>query len=130
MRSNFISLLLIILLVVLPVKSSIIKFEEKQAEPIKILHVLNTDCYDDNTIIVRIARENYTTPSRICVQEYLSIRTIYPNGTVKEFDISLDIQPFNFCFLPQFNPIKIYAIKTNLLFVTYTVADDVNNPFT
>ena len=55
------------------------------------------------------------------------MRIIYPNGTVTKFDISLDIQSFNYCFLALTNtnsPIRVYPVKTNLLFVTYVVATD------
>jgi hypothetical protein len=131
MKLYFIFLLLIISLAI-PVKSSII-FEEPQPESPSTPRVLNTACYDDGTIVVRIVRVNYTAPPRICVEEYLSIRTIYPNGTVKVFDLSsdkLDIQPFNFCLPPKFNPLKYYPIKKNLLLITYAVAADENNPYT
>ncbi|CAB4437910.1 unnamed protein product [Rhizophagus irregularis] len=132
MRLYFIFLLLIILLAILPVKSSII-VEEPIPETPSTPRVLNTNFYDDGTIVVRIVRVNYTAPPKICVKEYLSIRTIYPNGTVKRFDLSADtlnIQPFNFCLLPKFNPIRFYPVKKNFLFLTYAEAEDVNNPFT
>ncbi|GBC40317.2 hypothetical protein GLOIN_2v1834901 [Rhizophagus irregularis DAOM 181602=DAOM 197198] len=123
MRLNLI-LFLSILLVILPVKSSIITYEEKQ---IKTPNVMNIKNFDDGTIVIRIAHDvNYTTPPRTCFEESFSIRTIYPDGTIKEFDISLDIQPFNFCILSK---IKFYPIKRNLLFVTFVVAADVNNPY-
>jgi hypothetical protein len=123
MRLNLI-IFLSILLVILPVKSSIITYEEKQ---IKTPNVMNIKNFDDGTIVIRIAHDvNYTTPPRTCFEESFSIRTIYPDGTIKEFDISLDIQPFNFCILPK---IKFYPIKRNLLFVTFVVAADVNNPY-
>ncbi|PKC06050.1 hypothetical protein RhiirA5_400596 [Rhizophagus irregularis] len=88
---------------------------------------MNIKNFDDGTIVIRIAHDvNYTTPPRTCFEESFSIRTIYPDGTIKEFDISLDIQPFNFCILSK---IKFYPIKRNLLFVTFVVAADVNNPY-
>ncbi|RGB30356.1 hypothetical protein C1646_765457 [Rhizophagus diaphanus] len=124
MRLNLV-LFLSILLVILPVKSSIITYEEKQ---IKTPNVMNIKNFDDGTIVIRIAHDvNYTAPLRTCFEESFSIRTIYPDETIKEFDISLDIQPFNFCILPK---IKFYPIKRNLLFVTFVVAADVNNPYT
>ncbi|GBC03266.1 hypothetical protein RclHR1_05040007 [Rhizophagus clarus] len=132
MKLYFIFLLLIILSTTLPVKSSI-TFEEPQPETPSTPRVLNTAFYDDGTIVVRIVRVNYTTPSSICVEERLSIRTVYPNGTTKGFDLSsdtLDIQPFNFCLLPQFNPLRFYSVKENLLLITYVIAEDVNNPYT
>jgi hypothetical protein len=124
MRLNFIFLLSIILLVILPVKSSIITYEEKQ---VKTPNVMNIGNFDDGTIVIRIGFVNYTTPPKTCLDEFFSIRTIYPDGNIKEFDIPLDIQPFNFCTLPKVNPIKFYPITRNLLFVTYVEAADINN---
>ncbi|PKY39135.1 hypothetical protein RhiirA4_439851 [Rhizophagus irregularis] len=131
MRLYFGFLLLIILLTILPVKSSII-FEEPQPETPSTPRVLNTDFYDDGTIVVRIIRVNDTTPLKICLEELL-IRVIYPNGTIKGFDIpsdTLNIQSFNFCLYQNQSPLRFYTIKTNLLFITYVVALDVNNPYT
>ncbi|CAB5216324.1 unnamed protein product [Rhizophagus irregularis] len=126
------SILSIILLVILPVKSSI-TFEEPQPKILSRPRVLNTNYYDDGTIIVRIVRVNYTTPSQICVEENFTIRIIDPNGTIKGFNLSADelnIQPFNFCLFAKFNPIRFYPVKKNFLFLTYAVAKDVNNSFT
>ncbi|CAB5147611.1 hypothetical protein RhiirA5_431591 [Rhizophagus irregularis] len=104
-----------------PIKSSItIKEPPLVIAPRPI--VLNTDCFEDNTIVVRIIRVNYTVPPRICVKEYLSIRIIYPIGTVKGFDLSsdtLNIQPFNFCFLPKANPLRFYSVRKNFLLMAY-----------
>jgi hypothetical protein len=132
MRLYFGFLLLIILLTILPVKSSII-FEEPQPETPSTPRVLNTDFYDDGTIVVRIIRVNDTTPLKICLEEHLLIRVIYPNGTIKGFDIpsdTLNIQSFNFCLYKNQSPLRFYTIKTNHLFITYVVALDVNNPYT
>ncbi|GES87507.1 hypothetical protein GLOIN_2v1834901 [Rhizophagus clarus] len=131
MKIYFIFMLSILLLAILPAKSSF-TFEEPQPETPSTPRVLNTAFYDDGTIVVRIVRVNYTTSSSICVEERLSIRTIYPNGIVKGFDLSsdiLNIQPFNFCLLSQFNPLRFYTIKTNLLLITYVEAADENNPY-
>jgi hypothetical protein len=132
MRLYFIFLLSITLLAI-QVNSSITFQEPQPVTTAKTPRVLNTDCYDDGTIVARIIRVNYTVPPKICVQEYLSIRTIYPNGTVKSFDLpadTLNIQPFNFCLLPQFNPLRFYPVRTNLLLITYVEAADENNPYT
>ncbi|CAG8571136.1 12110_t:CDS:10 [Rhizophagus irregularis] len=136
MKLNHISLFItlsIILLVLLPVKSSII-FEENQNSTEQQPRVFGLDCYDDNTIVVRIVRKD---PSKFqCLKDYLSIRTIYPNGTVKEFDLSsdtLNIQPFNFCILPKYpkaNPLRFYPVRKNFLLITYAEADDINNFYT
>ncbi|PKY16772.1 hypothetical protein RhiirB3_429233, partial [Rhizophagus irregularis] len=132
MRLYYIFLLSIILLAILPIKSSII-IEEPIPETPSTPRVLNIDNYEDGTIVVRIVRLNYTAPPKFCLEENLSIRTIYPNGTVKGFDLSADtlnIQPFNFCLLSKFNPLRFYPVKKNFLFLTYAEAEDVNNPFT
>ncbi|RGB30362.1 hypothetical protein C1646_765464 [Rhizophagus diaphanus] len=108
MKLNYISFFItisIILLTLSPVKSSII-FEENQNSTDQLPRVFGLDCYDDNTIVVRIVRKDPTKFQ--CLEDYLSIRTIYPNGTVKGFDLSsdtLNIQSFNF-------------------------SDDINNPYT
>ncbi|RGB39051.1 hypothetical protein C1646_755031 [Rhizophagus diaphanus] len=132
MRLYFIFFLSIILLAILPIKSSII-VEEPTPETPSTPRVLNTNYYDDGTIVVRIVRLNYTAPPKFCLEENLSIRTIYPNGTVKGFDLSADtlnIQPFNFCLLSKFNPLRFYPVKKNFLFLTYAEAEDVNNNYT
>ncbi|CAB4437913.1 unnamed protein product [Rhizophagus irregularis] len=98
MKLLFIFLLSIILLLILPVKSSI-SFQEPQPAIPSTPRVLATDCFDDGTIVLRTVRLNYTDPPKLCVEENLTIRTIYPNGTVKGFDLSantLDMQPLNF----------------------------------
>jgi hypothetical protein len=125
MKLNFIFLLSIIF-IILPIKSSIITYEENRVETPNVMNVGN---FDDGTIVIRIGRLNYTTSLKTCFEELFSIRTIHPDGTIKQFDISLDIQPFNFCTLPNLNPLKIYPIKRNFLFVTYVVAADLNNPY-
>ncbi|PKC02710.1 hypothetical protein RhiirA5_424842 [Rhizophagus irregularis] len=132
MKLLFIFLLSIILLLILPVKSSI-SFQEPQPAIPSTPRVLGTDCFDDGTIVLRTVRLNYTAPPKLCVEENLTIRTIYPNGTVKGFDLSantLDIQPLNFCLLAKASPIRFYPIRKNLLLITYTIAEDENNPYT
>jgi hypothetical protein len=122
-------ILSIILLELSPVKSSI-TVEEQQPANASTPRVLNTDYYDDNTIVVRLIRvkDNYGT--KICLEEYLSIRTIFPNGTIKAFDVSLDIQPINFCLLRSMQPLRFFPVKNNFLLLTYTEAEDLNNPLT
>ncbi|RGB30786.1 hypothetical protein C1646_764885 [Rhizophagus diaphanus] len=136
MKLNHIPLFIslsIILLTLSSVKSSII-FEENQPLSAEMPRVFNIDYYDDNTMVVRIVRKD---PSKIqCFEEYLSIRTIYPNGTVKGFDLpsdTLNMQPFNFCIPPKYskaNPLRFYPVKKNFLLITYAEADDITNPFT
>ncbi|CAB5314796.1 unnamed protein product [Rhizophagus irregularis] len=132
LKLSFIFLLSIILLSILPVKSSITFVEETPETP-STPRVLNSNFYDDGTIVVRIVRVNYTAPPKICVEEFLSLRIIYPDKTIKKLDLSavkLNIQPFNFCLLPTANPIRFYPVKKNFLLITYAEAEDVNSPYT
>src|SRR6266498_1869679 len=130
----------IILFATLPISSQkIFTYEETQTEDVNrpIIHKIHN--YDDNTIVVRIVRVNSSAPNSdemICLDGFLSLRTIFPNGSVASFDIPLeilDIQYLNFCLLQGSkieNPLKTYSIRSNFLLVTYTVAEDLNNPFT
>ncbi|RGB30358.1 hypothetical protein C1646_765459 [Rhizophagus diaphanus] len=138
MKLNHISLFIIlsiILLVLSPVKSSII-FEENQNSTEQLPRVFGLDSYDDNTIVVRIVRKDPDPTKFQCLKDYLSIRTIFPNGAVKGFDLSsdtLNIQSFNFCILPKYpkaNPLRFYPVRKNFLLITYAEADDINNPYT
>ncbi|CAB4477143.1 unnamed protein product [Rhizophagus irregularis] len=132
LKLSFIFLLSIILLSILPVKSSITFVEETPETP-STPRVLNSNFYDDGTIVVRIVRVNYTAPPKICVEEFLSLRIIYPDKTIKKLDLSaveLNIQPFNFCLLPTANPIRFYPVKKNFLLITYAKAENVNSPYT
>jgi hypothetical protein len=45
---------------------------------------MNIGNFDDGTIVIRIGRVNYTAPP---LEEFFSIRTIYPNGTIKELTV-------------------------------------------
>jgi hypothetical protein len=134
LKLSFTFILSIILLSILPVKSSI-TFVEETPETFSTPRVLNSNFYDDGTIVVRIVRvnPNHKAPPKICVEEFLSLRIIYPDKTIKKLDLSavtLNIQPFNFCLFPTANPIRFYPVKKNFLFLTYAEAEDVNNPFT
>src|SRR5687768_7348932 len=124
---NF-AILSIILFIILPTESQInsFTFEEIQTENTNLPHVFDIVNYDDNTIVVHIIRENSSVPikdNKICLDKYLLLRTIFPDGTLVIVNILLDIQDINFCILNEFNPVKIYAFRSNFLLVTYTVAD-------
>ncbi|CAG8457669.1 3629_t:CDS:10 [Funneliformis mosseae] len=87
-------------------------------------------------MVVHIIRPDLSVPEevgKLCVDKYLSIRTIYPNGNVVPVDIKLDIQDFNYCILDNnigmLNPIQIFPIRKNFLLVTYTNAIDESDPF-
>jgi hypothetical protein len=122
-------ILSIILLELLPVKSSI-TIKEEQPEDAATPRVLNIDCYDDNTIVVRIIHVKDKNGTIVCLEEYFSIRTIYPDGTIKAFNVSLGIQSINYCLIRKFQPLKLFPVKKNFLLLTYSEAEDLNNPFT
>ncbi|CAG8527285.1 6538_t:CDS:10 [Funneliformis mosseae] len=91
--------------------------------------------YDDNTIVVHIIRPDLSYPIEkgiLWVDKYLSLRTIYPNGSVVPVDIKLDIQDFNYCILDingsQASPIRIYPIRSNFLIVTYAETTNLTDP--
>lgn len=102
--------------------------------------------YEDNTVVAQILRINNkidTSYGRLgYLDNYLSLRIFYPNGTIKPIDLSIDdlkIQPLNFHIF-SYNkvepglgircPIEIYAVKSNFILVTYIVAEDANNSST
>ncbi|RIA80123.1 hypothetical protein C1645_793218 [Glomus cerebriforme] len=95
--------------------------------------VWDTKAYDDGTMVMRIARKNpsTSTPTSPCFYEMLSLRFIYPNGTVVEKDIKLDIQSFNYCVIAnealteEF--LKYFLIRNNQILVTYHNATDLND---
>jgi len=138
MKLKFIFIILsIILFAPLPIRSKIFSFtyEETQTENTNPPIVNDIQNYDDGTIVVRLVRENSSAIRTsddidICLDRYLSLRIIHPNGTVAPVDIPLDIQDLNFCLFQDGYPIKIYALGNKFLLVTYTIAADLNNVFT
>ncbi|CAG8742738.1 5646_t:CDS:2, partial [Funneliformis mosseae] len=97
--------------------------------------IFNIVSYDDNTIVIHIIRPDSTYPIEngiLWVDKYLSLRTIYPDGSVVPVDIKLDIQDFNFCILDingnQASPIRIYPIRSNFLIVTYAETTNLTDP--
>ncbi|CAG8556839.1 5590_t:CDS:2 [Funneliformis mosseae] len=92
--------------------------------------------YADNRIVVHIIRPDlsYSTEGdKFWIEKYLSLRTIYPNGTVLPLDIKLDIQDFNFCIYAingvYMSPIEIYPIRGRFVLVTYIKTTDLDDPF-
>ncbi|CAB4382426.1 unnamed protein product [Rhizophagus irregularis] len=102
--------------------------------------------YEDNTVVAQILRINNkidTSYGRLgYLDNYLSLRIFYLNGTIKPINLSIDdlqIQPLNF-YIFSYNkvepglriryPIEIYAVKSNFILVTYIVAEDANNSST
>src|SRR6266498_5307422 len=116
----------IILFATLPISSQkIFTYEETQTEDVNrpIIHKIHN--YDDNTIVVRIVRVNSSannTNETFCLDGFLSLRTIFPDGNVVSFDIPLDIPYLNFCLLLIDNkvqqPLKTYSVRSNFLLVS------------
>jgi len=134
---------IVFLFVILPPSRSqkIFTYEETSNEdPNSFISLKKIHEYDDNTMVVRIVRLNTSAPDSnemVCFNGFLSLRTIFPDGSVASFDISLEtleIQYLNFCLLQREaiidEPLKTYSVRNNFLLVTYTVAADQNNPFT
>ncbi|CAG8503331.1 5032_t:CDS:10 [Funneliformis mosseae] len=124
----------IILFAILPVKSQLHTFTyyENASDPI----IFSMETYDDNTIVIHIINANSSDTSDdndddlICVNRYLSFRTIYPDGSFESVNITLDIQDLNYCIRvigDIFSPINIYAVRNNFLLVTYAVVTDVDD---
>src|SRR2546421_7798744 len=118
-------LLIILSIILFEIRSSI-TFIEEFPEPL----VFDILTYDDDTIVVNIQfinNEHNNRPERLdCVERSLSFRTIYTNGTVIPIDIPMDkayIPPESFCLYKAggayVSPLRIYAVKSNLLLATY-----------
>ncbi|GES92229.1 hypothetical protein GLOIN_2v1869233 [Rhizophagus clarus] len=120
----------IIIFTTLSVKSNFITYTERETTEFDIGGILS---YEDNTIVLQIVRN---LSGGNCSETNISLRVIYPNGTITPIDLSMEelgIQPLNFCTVDGFSPITLYALDTkegNFILVTYTEAADVNNPFT
>ncbi|CAG8639214.1 1493_t:CDS:10 [Funneliformis mosseae] len=136
MKLSTFTILLIILFATIPVRSQISSFTyEENTEPI----LFSMESYEDNSIVVNIVSVNKSDPSNkntneLCVNKYLSFRTILPDGRVEPVDLTLDIQDLNFCIRviddEVYNPIRIYAVKDKFVLVTYTEVTDFDDPTT
>ncbi|PKK77758.1 hypothetical protein RhiirC2_770970 [Rhizophagus irregularis] len=99
-----------------------ITFEEVNQTNKSLIYAMKSYNFMTFIQIIRVNNSVTDLNSKIYVDRYLSIRTIYPNGTINAFDISndkLDIQPFNFCINQLRNPIQFYPATSNFLLVTY-----------
>ncbi|GBC05655.1 hypothetical protein RclHR1_06340011 [Rhizophagus clarus] len=120
----------IIIFATLPVNSNFITYTEKETTNFEIGDILN---YEDNTIVLQIV---HNSSGGNCSETNISFRVIYSNGTIVPIDLSMEelgIQFFNFCTVNGFSPITLYAIETkknNFILVTYTEAENENNPLT
>ncbi|CAG8702770.1 182_t:CDS:2, partial [Funneliformis caledonium] len=94
--------------------------------------VWNMRMYDNGTVVLRVVRIK-RIPDKppnigLCMFEEFSLRIIYPNGTVVENDILLDIPEFNYCSrADRTDPLKprnlelieYYLIGKKYILVTY-----------
>src|SRR5688500_16565680 len=101
---NLFTIFIIILLVVLPsISQKIFTYEETPNEDLGRPLIEGIHQYNDNTIVVHIVRLNLSAPysdDMICFDRHLSLRIIFPDGSVTPLDIpleTLDIPYLNFC---------------------------------
>ncbi|KAF0395551.1 hypothetical protein F8M41_010214 [Gigaspora margarita] len=135
-RSGIVPLIILItlLLAIVPKVSSYSNFtyQEKKSSSV-IPRIWRTYVYDDGTILVRIVRRDAANSggTRVCLQQVLSLRLIYPNGTVSELDIDLNIQSFNYCLIQatpiNLEPIRLYTLQPGYLLLTYFNATNIND---
>ena len=86
--------------------------------------IWGTKVYDNGTVVLRIIRKNpnVSTTDWTCFYEMLSLRIIYPNGTVIERDIKLEgVQQSSYCkwFYADFDNIGYELIRMDQILVTY-----------
>ncbi|CAG8498785.1 13727_t:CDS:2, partial [Cetraspora pellucida] len=127
-------LLLSLLLAIVPLVSCYHNFTHQETKSSSVIpRIWKPYVYHDGTILVRIIRRDAANSivNRVCLQQVLSLRIIYPNGTVTELDIDLKIQSFNYCLIaasPQnLEPIHLYPLQTGYFLVNYFNATDVND---
>ncbi|CAG8590165.1 8657_t:CDS:2 [Funneliformis caledonium] len=144
MRTNFlITLFLFVIISVYPlyINAQFYHNETKEYEgTLNTPRIWNMKMYDNGTVLLRLIRIK-RIPDKppnigLCSLEEFSLRIIYPNGTVVENDILLDIPEFNYCSRADrtdpLNPtnlelIEFYLIGKNYILVTYhnaTNSDD------
>ncbi|KAF0526278.1 hypothetical protein F8M41_014109 [Gigaspora margarita] len=128
-------------------------------------HIVDIKTYDDGTILVHITRNESTQTddcskiSGMSLEQQLRIRLIFVNGTVKEIDSKLKLDPINYCLLNSdnleykinklnylvmylndnignnshknlVNPITIYPLQKPYILVTYVRTNNSSDPRT
>ncbi|RHZ49464.1 hypothetical protein Glove_520g8 [Diversispora epigaea] len=90
--------------------------------------------YIDGTVVLRIINvENISdTGDVVLIRQMLSLRIIYPNGTVSEIDKGLEIQEFNWQITTTSDginqdPISIFALQRDNLLVRYFKASNTSD---
>ncbi|CAG8796883.1 32771_t:CDS:2, partial [Gigaspora margarita] len=101
-----------------------------------IPRIWGTYVYNDGIMLVRIIRRDNNNNSAVfvnsvCLQQLLSFRLIYPNGTVSERDIDLKIQSFNYCLTQtatvNLEPMRLYPLQTGYFLVKYFNATNIDD---
>ncbi|CAI2174843.1 8703_t:CDS:2 [Funneliformis geosporum] len=98
--------------------------------------------YADGTVVLRTFRRNDTATQLskekylnlgsnfVCSDPLLSLRTIYPNGSLSEINVDLGLIEMNYCIFPFEElgtlqiPIQFFALTDGYLLVTYSNATD------
>ncbi|CAG8806305.1 26373_t:CDS:2, partial [Racocetra persica] len=117
-----------------PIASSFTNFTYQESKSSSVIpRIWKPYVYKDGTLLVRIIRRDAANSinNKVCLQQILSLRIIYPNGTVTELDVDLKIQSFNYCLIaasPQnLEAIHLYPLETGYFLVKYFNATNVND---
>ncbi|CAG8683488.1 16657_t:CDS:2, partial [Funneliformis caledonium] len=103
--------------------------EESTSYP-SLPRVWRNAVYDDGTTVFHIIRRDTSIKlhDKVCLIQKLMLRILYPNGTLTELDMELNIPSFNFCIFSaksrNFDPIKMHALKPGYLLLQYYNATD------
>ncbi|CAG8536162.1 5412_t:CDS:2 [Diversispora eburnea] len=122
-----------------PLVSGIFTYNESKPSFTKPT-IWNYFTYDDGTVVIHILSVNPYHDLGLnvtkCYNSTLSLRVIYPNGTVGEIDSDLGgIQDFNWCLTKYGsysirNPIRVTNLHSGYAVVTYINASDPNDYLT
>ncbi|CAI2165785.1 3270_t:CDS:2 [Funneliformis geosporum] len=137
-KSFFIAgiLCLVAVLLIIPVESFKTFVHEELTSYPSPPRVWNSIVYEDGTAVFRIIRRDTSIniPNKTCLIQKLMLRILYPNGTLTELDVELNIPSFNFCIVAavpdNFDPISISALKPGYLLLQYYNATDELKPET
>ncbi|CAG8545645.1 4738_t:CDS:2 [Funneliformis mosseae] len=127
---------LVAVLFIIPVESYTTFVHEESISYPSPPRVWSSIVYEDGTAVFRIIRRDTSVklPDRTCLIQKLMLRILYPNGTLTELDMELNIPPLNYCIVAakpdNFDPINISALKPGYLLLRYYNATDPSKPET
>ncbi|CAG8479075.1 3192_t:CDS:2 [Funneliformis caledonium] len=127
---------LVAVLFIIPVESYTTFVHEESISYPSPPRVWSSIVYEDGTAVFRIIRRDTSVklPDRTCLVQKLMLRILYPNGTLTELDMELNIPPLNYCIVAakpdNFDPINISALKPGYLLLRYYNATDPSKPET